>query len=97
MENDMRKLIDQVKNFGKTLNENVKKTNTQFGEIKYTWENNFHPDNPNFMQQVFWMGWQKPDNRYSIGYKLEPNGKVKFVKYGEGNIEDEIPNYGGNF
>ena len=97
MENKMRKLIDQVKNFGKQLNENVKKTNTQFGEVKYTWENNFHPDNPNFMQPVFWMGWQKPDNRYSIGYKLEPNGKVKFVKYGEGSIEDEIPNYGGNF
>ena len=63
---------------------------TQYGETKYTWENNIHPDNPDFMQRVFWVAWQKPDGRYSIGYKLQPNGNVKFVKYGRGNVETEI-------
>ena len=63
---------------------------TQYGETKYTWVNNIHPDNPDFMQKVFWVAWQKPDGRYSIGYKLQPNGNVKFVKYGEGNVETEI-------
>ena len=66
---------------------------TQYGETKYTWENKIHPDNPYFMQQVFWIAFQKPDGRYSIGYRLQPNGKVKFVKYGRGNVETEISKF----
>ena len=75
----------------------VKKENTRFGEIKFTWENNFHPDNDEFMPTVFWVAWLKKDGRYMIGYKLQPSGKVKFVKYGEGDIEIEITKYGGRF
>lgn len=55
------------------------KTN-DFGETVYRWENNTHPDNPNFMQRVIWRLWVKPDGRITIGYQLDTNGKMKFLK-----------------
>jgi hypothetical protein len=54
-------------------------TNT-FGEKVTKWESHKHPDNPNYMQVVFWTIWEKPDGRITIGYKLDGNGKTRFVR-----------------
>lgn len=56
----------------------IRQTN-DFGEQVYKWENNIHPDNPNFMQRVIWRMWVKPDGKITIGYKLDSNGKMKFL------------------
>lgn len=64
-----------------------------FGETVYTWQNNNHPDNVNFMQIVFWFAWQKTDGRYSIGYSLEPTGKVKMILWGTGDVKNAITKY----
>lgn len=60
----------------------------QFGEFVAKWENNFHPDNANFMQRVFWMAVYKPEGRYSIGYRLDLGKNIKIVERGEGTLED---------
>lgn len=72
------------------------KSTDQFGETAYRWENHKHPDNPNFQQVVFWRAWQKPDGRYSIGYRLTclgDRGKIKFIEYGNGDVEAAIQKY----
>ena len=92
-ENERKELLNELKDFEKNVNKKL----TRFGEIQYNWDNYFHPDNPEFMQKVFWLGWQKTNGKFLIGYKLGSNGKMKFVKFGEGDIEDEIPKYGGIF
>ena len=60
----------------------MKKELTPYGEIKFSWENSHHPDNPNFQQRVIWMAWQKKDGSFSLCYKLDYTGKAKFL-YGE--------------
>ncbi len=72
---------------------------TKYGEKLYTWENYVHPDNPDFQQLVFWKAYHKVGDRYkdsedygkySIGYALEPAGKIKWVLFGKGDIMPAI-------
>ena len=51
----------------------------QFGEIVTKWTNHKHPDNPNFMQLVNWIIWEKPDGRILVGYNLGANSKTHFI------------------
>lgn len=50
-----------------------------FNEIVSKWENTIHPDNPNFMQKVFWTMYEKEDGRITVCYKIDFNGKSKFI------------------
>lgn len=52
---------------------------TKFGETKYSWSNNIHPDNENFMQRVFWSMWEKENGNITLSYKLDYNGKSIFI------------------
>ena len=65
----------------------------QFNETVYKWQNNVHPDNPNFMQIVFWCAWLKPDGHYSIGYSLGSLSKFKMILWGEGDIMEAIKKF----
>ncbi len=50
-----------------------------FGEEVLKWENNVHPDNPNFQQKVYWTIWVKTDGRVLVGYNLGSGGKTTFI------------------
>lgn len=58
-----------------------------FGEVVTKWENNIHPDNPNYMQKVLWTMYEKQDGGISLCYRLEYNGKPKFIY---GYLKEEI-------
>jgi len=64
---------------------NVEKKKTSFGEDWYKWNNNHHPDNPNFQQKVNWQLFHKPTGEYSVGYKLGASGNMKWVDRGNGD------------
>ena len=51
----------------------------QFGEEVTKWVNNIHPDNPQFMQNVYWKIWVRKDGSTLVGYKLDGNGKMTFI------------------
>lgn len=51
----------------------------RYGEVVTNWQSHRHPDNPNFMQLVFWTVWEKPDGRTTIAYKLDAAGKSHFI------------------
>lgn len=51
----------------------------RFGEIVTNWSSHKHPDNADFMQQVFWTVWEKPDGRISIAYNLGGMSKSHFI------------------
>jgi len=51
----------------------------QAGEHVTKWESTKHPDNPNFMQTVYWIVWEKPDGRITICYHLGSGSKHVFV------------------
>ena len=50
-----------------------------FGEVVYKWENNIHPDNARYMQRVIWTMWIKNDGRAIVCYRIDYNGKSKFL------------------
>jgi hypothetical protein len=57
----------------------MKISTNNFGEVVYKWENNIHPDNPQFMQKVLWTMWIKRDGTLSVCYKLDYNNKGIFL------------------
>jgi hypothetical protein len=51
----------------------------QFNEIVTKWTSHKHPNNPNFMQCVFWKVFEKPNGETLVGYQLETTGKMRFI------------------
>jgi len=71
-------------------------TKNRFGETVCKWSNHTHPDNPNFMQIVYWFCYVKPDGRFSVGYRLDNSSNIKVISRGEGGTlpaENEISKY----
>jgi hypothetical protein len=72
-------------------------TINQFGEYIARWQNNAHPDNPDFMQLVNWVARLRKDGRADIGYNLQSGVNLKIVARAENmnldNMEDFIKNY----
>jgi len=68
------------------------KHSKSFGDDCYQWKNKFHPENPNFMQNVYWVMFVKPCNSYSIGYTLDMSGnpKIEWVEYGHINKDMQL-------
>lgn len=54
-------------------------TTNKYGEIVTRWFSHQHPDNPNYMQGVFWTVWEKPDGRTLVGFNLGAGGKTYFI------------------
>lgn len=50
-----------------------------YGETVTSWQSHKHPNNPDFMQIVYWTIWEKPDGRISIAFRLDTNGKSHFI------------------
>lgn len=50
----------------------------RFGEIHTKWTSTKHPDNPNFMQTVFWNVWEK-EGKTTVCYNLGTLSKSKFI------------------
>lgn len=46
----------------------------QFGEQYTKWQSHKHPENPDFMQVVFWHVWEK-DGKTTIVWNLGPGSK----------------------
>lgn len=64
-----------------------------YGLDIYNWENNIHPDNNNFMQNVFWKADFNPSTgKYKIGFNLANGTKVKWIEYGQCNSKEELKN-----
>ena len=59
-----------------------------FGEIA-KWENKSHPDNPNFMQVVFWYAFQNRDH-VTIQYRLDNFSKYIVVDRLALNASDDF-------
>jgi hypothetical protein len=78
------------------IQKQVSERKTTGGETEYKWENNYHPDNPDFQQRVFWTAYQKPDGRYMVGYSLEPGGRSKtyWVEHGTGDVKSKLGKFG---
>jgi len=57
----------------------MKSYRNNFGEIVTKWENNKHPDNPNYMQEVFWAIIEKENGQTLAYYHLGSGGKSKFI------------------
>lgn len=49
-----------------------------FGELHTKWTSHKHPENPNFMQPVYWNVWEK-DGKTTICWHLGAGSKSNFI------------------
>jgi hypothetical protein len=57
----------------------MKTYTNKFGEKITKWNSNKHPDNPLFMQRVFWMVVEKPNGKTTTHWNLGYGSKTHYI------------------